>query len=366
MVDIIGGLARLSVQLENPQLLQDKRTQVLKQKLADVWSAVAQGVEVRILVPSCAKAFSSLLEQQAYDELGHLMQQLLLQSVRHNSAAQLQPVQDPLSELFLQALNFRLQVRGLGLQRQLVSDVEASITETFVTWILKLSETSFRPMYSRVHKWALESTSRETRLTYFLLTNRIAEALKSLFVLFASDFVEDSSRLLTEHNSIRPEFEVEEREDDVDLLMAILNTLHHVFLYCSEDFINDHRFNVLMPPLVNQLENDLVLGNESLQQVLSNCIAQFAVATNDVMWKQLNSQVLLKTRTSNPEVRILAFNSCVAIARKLGESYAALLPETVPFIAELLEDEHQRVEKNTRTGVQELETILGESVQKYL
>nr|NP_609079.2 lethal (2) k09022 [Drosophila melanogaster]Q9VM75.2 RecName: Full=HEAT repeat-containing protein 1 homolog [Drosophila melanogaster]AAF52447.2 lethal (2) k09022 [Drosophila melanogaster] len=366
LVDIIGGLARLSVQLENPQLLQDKRTQVLKQKLADVWSAVAQGVEVRILVPSCAKAFSSLLEQQAYDELGHLMQQLLLQSVRHNSAAQLQPVQDPLSELFLQALNFRLQVRGLGLQRQLVSDVEASITETFVTWILKLSETSFRPMYSRVHKWALESTSRETRLTYFLLTNRIAEALKSLFVLFASDFVEDSSRLLTEHNSIRPEFEVEEREDDVDLLMAILNTLHHVFLYCSEDFINDHRFNVLMPPLVNQLENDLVLGNESLQQVLSNCIAQFAVATNDVMWKQLNSQVLLKTRTSNPEVRILAFNSCVAIARKLGESYAALLPETVPFIAELLEDEHQRVEKNTRTGVQELETILGESVQKYL
>ncbi|XP_033173717.1 HEAT repeat-containing protein 1 homolog [Drosophila mauritiana] len=366
LVDIIGGLARLSVQLENPQLLQDKRTQVLKQKLAEVWSAVAQGVEVRILVPSCAKASSSLLEQQAYDELGHLMQQLLLQSVQHNSAAQLQPVQDPLSELFLQALNFRLQVRGLGLQRQLVSDVEASITETFVTWILKLSETSFRPMYSRVHKWALESTSRETRLTYFLLTNRIAEALKSLFVLFASDFVEDSSRLLTEHNSIRPEFEVEEREDDVDLLMAILNTLHHVFLYCNEDFINEHRFNVLMPPLVNQLENDLVLGNESLQQVLSNCIAQFAVATNDVMWKQLNSQVLLKTRTPTPEVRILAFNSCVAIARKLGESYATLLPETVPFIAELLEDEHQRVEKNTRTAVQELETILGEPVQKYL
>ncbi|XP_039496200.1 HEAT repeat-containing protein 1 homolog [Drosophila santomea] len=366
LVDIIGGLARLSVQLDNAQLVQDKRTQMLKQQLANVWTAVAQGVEVRILVPSCAKAFSSLLEQQAYDELGHLMQQLLLQSIRHNPAAQLLPVQDLLSDLFLQALNFRLQVRGRGLQRQLVSDVEAAIAETFVTWILKLSETSFRPMYSRVHKWALESSSRETRLTYFLLTNRIAEALKSLFVLFASEFVEDSSRLLTEHNSIRPEFEVEEKEDDVELLTAILNTLHNVFLYCSEDFINDHRFNALMPPLVNQLENDLVLGNDSLQQSLSNCIAQLAVATNDVMWKQLNSQVLLKTRTPTPEVRILAFNSCVAIARKLGESYAPLLPETVPFIAELLEDEHQRVEKNTRSAVQELETILGEPVQKYL
>ncbi|XP_037707996.1 HEAT repeat-containing protein 1 homolog [Drosophila subpulchrella] len=366
LVDIISGLARLSVQLDNALLLQDKRAQALKQRLGEVFSAIAQSVEVRILVPSCAKTFSSLLEQQAYDELGQLMQQLLLKSIRGNTAAQLQPVQDPLSELFLQALDFRLHVRGRKLQKQLVSDVEAAVAETFVTWILKLSETSFRPMYSRVHKWALESSSRETRLTYFLLTNRIAEALKSLFVLFASEFVEDSSQLLTELNSIRPEFEAGDPEDDVELLTAILNTLHHVFLYCSEDFINEHRFNALMPPLVDQLENDLVLGNDALQQVLSNSIAQLAVATNDVMWKQLNSQVLLKTRTATPEVRILAFNCCVAIARKLGESYAPLLPETVPFIAELLEDEHQRVEKNTRSAVQELETILGEPVQKYL
>nr|XP_017099041.2 HEAT repeat-containing protein 1 homolog [Drosophila bipectinata] len=366
LVDIIGALVRLGVQLEHPQLLQDKRAQALRAQLVEAWTAVAQGVEVRILVPSCSKAYSCLLEHQAYDEVGHLMQQLLLQCIRHNTTQQLQPVQDALSELFLQALEFRLQVRGRGVDRQTVSEVEGAIAETFVTWILKLSEANFRPMYSRVHKWALESDEKETRLTYFLLTNRIAEALKSLFVLFASEFVDDSSRLLAEHNTIRPGFSAGDREDDVELLTAILGTLHNVFLHCSEDFINEHRFNALMTPLVDQLENDLVLGSEELQQALTNCIAQLAVATNDVMWKQLNGQVLLKTRTPTPEVRILAFNSCVAIARKLGEGFAPLLPETVPFIAELLEDEHQRVEKNTRTAVQELETILGEPVQKYL
>ncbi|KAH8251362.1 hypothetical protein KR032_009761 [Drosophila birchii] len=366
LVDIIAALVRLSVQLDSPLLVQDKRAQALRQRLDDVWAAVAQGVQVRILVPSFARTYSCLLEQQAYDELGQLMQHLLLQTIQHNTAAQLLPVQDALSELFLQALEFRLQVRGRGLDRQQVSDVETAIIETFVTWILKLSETSFRPMYARVHRWAMESSSKETRLTYFLLTNRIAEALKSLFVLFASEFVDDSSRLLAEHNTLSPTFKAGDPADDVDLLMAILSTLHHVFLHCSEDFVNEHRFNALMTPLVDQLENDLVLNHEPLHQVLSNSIAQLAVASNDVMWKQLNSQVLLKTRTSTPEVRILAFNSCVAIARKLGESYATLLPETVPFIAELLEDEHQRVEKSTRSAVQELETILGEPVQKYL
>ncbi|KAH8410161.1 hypothetical protein KR009_007254 [Drosophila setifemur] len=364
--DIIAALVRLSVQLHSPLLLQDKRTQGLKKCLADVWAAVAQGVEVRILVPCCAKVYSCLLEQEAYDELGQLMQQLLLLCIQHNSAAQLQTVQDSLSELFLQALEFRVQVRGRGLDRRRVSDVEGAIAETFVTWILKLSESSFRPMYARVHKWALESSEKEARLTYFLLTNRIAEALKSLFVLFASEFVDDSSRQLGELNSLREELSAGESDDDVELLMAIMSTLYNVFLHCSEDFINEYRFNALMPPLVDQLENDLVLNSEELQQALTKTIAQLAVATNDVMWKQLNSQVLLKTRTQTPEVRILAFNNCVAIARKLGESFAPLLPETVPFIAELLEDEHQSVEKNTRSAVQELETILGEPVQKYL
>ncbi|BFF95075.1 HEAT repeat-containing protein 1 homolog [Drosophila madeirensis] len=367
LVDIISALVRLSVQLNSPLLAQEKRAQALRLRLQELWSVVAHGVEVRILVPSCTKTYSSLLELQAYDEVGQLMSQLLLQCVKHNTNAQLQPVQEALSEFFLQALEFRLQVRGRGLERSQVSQIEGGISEAFVTWILKLSESSFRPMYSKVHKWAKESSARETQLTYFLLTNRIAEALKSLFVLFANDFIGDSSQLLQQHNTLNPAFTAgDNAEDDEELLVAILGTLNHVFVHCTDEFINEHRFNTLMQPLVDQLENDLVLGSEPLQLALSNCIAQLAVATNDVMWKQLNSQVLLKTRTTTPEVRILAFNTCVSIARKLGESFAPLLPETVPFVAELLEDEHQRVEKNTRNGVQELEAILGEPIQKYL
>ncbi|KAH8376697.1 hypothetical protein KR093_000916 [Drosophila rubida] len=370
LVDIIGALIRLSTQLENPQLAQDKRTQALKLRLLDVWSAVAQGVEARILVPSCAKTYASLLEAQAYDELGMLMRQLLLPCIRHNANADLQAVQDALSEFLLQALELRLQMRGnRDIDRQRIADIEAATIEAFVAWILKLSETSFRPMYAQVHKWAMERDALESQLTYFLLTNRIAEALKSLFVLFAGEFIDDAARLLHANNTQRPEFvESVNVEDAAELLGAIISTLHHVFLHCNSDFVNDHRFSTLMPPIVDQLENQLVLASErdDLQQALSNCIAQLGAATNDVLWKQLNQQVLLKTRTSSPEVRILAFNSSIAIARKLGESFAPLLPETMPFIAELLEDEHERVEKNTRNAVLELESILGEPVQKYL
>jgi U3 small nucleolar RNA-associated protein 10 len=42
-----------------------------------------------------------------------------------------------------------------------------------------------------------------------------------------------------------------------------------------------------------------------------------------------------------------------------------LLPETVPFLAELLEDEDEDVERECQRVVNEMESILGEPIQKY-
>lgn len=53
------------------------------------------------------------------------------------------------------------------------------------------------------------------------------------------------------------------------------------------------------------------------------------------------------------------------IARKLGEDFMPLLPETVPFLAELLEDEDESTEKHAQESVRNLEEILGEPLQKY-
>lgn len=58
-------------------------------------------------------------------------------------------------------------------------------------------------------------------------------------------------------------------------------------------------------------------------------------------------------------------NACVEVAKKLGDDFMPLLPETVPFLAELMEDENSDVEKQCQASIQELERTLGESLQKY-
>lgn len=63
--------------------------------------------------------------------------------------------------------------------------------------------------------------------------------------------------------------------------------------------------------------------------------------------------------------RLFALRVCVELASRLGDDYLPLLPETVPFLSELLEDEDSLVETQCRKSVQELERILDEPLQKY-
>jgi U3 small nucleolar RNA-associated protein 10 len=109
-----------------------------------------------------------------------------------------------------------------------------------------------------------------------------------------------------------------------------------------------------------------VVKDDGIQQLLRMTIAQLAVAaSDDILWKQLNYQVLLKTRSDTPEVRILGLKASVDVAKKLGEDYEPLLPETIPFLSELLEDDNHKVVEACQNGVRELESTVGDSLQKY-
>lgn len=159
------------------------------------------------------------------------------------------------------------------------------------------------------------------------------------------------------------------------------------------------------------------------------CVGQFAVAlADDTRWKTLNYQILLRSRHGDakvsagaapvprashlrlhtelraiclfsvykqltaapPQVRFSSLLVLMELASKLKENYMVLLPETVPFLAELMEGEHrledkaacrhfltvmlkcvcvpdecEEVEQQVHKVVQEMENILGEPLQSY-
>ncbi|PRW61623.1 hypothetical protein C2E21_0211 [Chlorella sorokiniana] len=203
-------------------------------------------------------------------------------------------------------------------------------------------------------------------------------------------------------------------EHDWRLRLKVIRALHRCFLYDTgaggaARFLDEARFQRLLPPLVAHLglrppaalapaleadgavdgaaalEASLQLGAgaegaaegaagsaaaaglDAFGRAVVACLAQLAVtAGSDAQWKPLNHQVLMMTRSLEPRTRLLALETVAQLVGRLSEEYLALLPETLPFLAELLEDPELAVEARAQQLVRALEALSGESLDQYL
>ena len=65
-------------------------------------------------------------------------------------------------------------------------------------------------------------------------------------------------------------------------------------------------------------------------------------------------------------MRLAAVQCEMSLTEKLGEEWLALLPEMLPFISELQEDDDEKVEREVRRWIVKIEGILGESLDTML
>ncbi|CAO1368595.1 unnamed protein product [Diamesa hyperborea] len=378
LAPMIQQLAKLSSGLKALST-GDAKINALVTRIGKIWTTLAQHVPARILIPTIDESYQKIMKNQNIKSVEPLME-LLLAIFQHLDAKEFKSLQNELTDFFLRALQFRCDQNTAEDDDEDDEDVcdfdeinesEGFVIKAFVAMILKLSESSFRPLYENVFSWAVRETesSNERAITLYRLSNDISASLKSLFLLFTSDLVENASKLLDSCNVSKAGDEMcfqNVPEKNRYLIEYMLKTLTNIFLHDHQNFINAQRFELLMNPIVDQIDNQIVLESPELRKILTTCIAQFTVASSDdVLWKQLNYQVLLKTRADDPEVKMFGLNVCVEMAKKLGEDFEPLLPETIPFLAELLEDENYKVVDACQKAVQEMEKTLGESLQKY-
>ncbi|KAK0130715.1 HEAT repeat-containing protein 1 [Merluccius polli] len=342
----------------------------LSARLASLRSTLATMVAPRVLLPTLAKCYNDMVPAKQ-SHLGPLMS-ILKGHISHMEKDQLNSHQSELTSFFLTALDFRAQ----HCQGDLVKteEVEGFTIDCLLAMVMKLSEVTFRPLFFKLFDWSKTGMEGKQRLlTFYRLADCIAERLKGLFVLFAGNLVKPFSDLLQQTNVSKTDEALFDSEDGVEkstlLLQYVLDCMFKIFLYDTQHFLSKDRTEALMGPLVDQLEN--MLGGEEVYQLrvtkhLVPCLGQFSVAMgDDTQWKTLNYQILLKTRHGSSKVRFSALLMVMELASKLRENYMVLLPETIPFLAELMEDESEEVEHQVQKVIQEMEKILGEPLQSY-
>lgn len=101
---------------------------------------------------------------------------------------------------------------------------------------------------------------------------------------------------------------------------------------------------------------------------VSTCITSLAAAAgNEQMWKPLNHSLLEACADERrPEVRKSGVKTLLSIIHALGEEYMVLLPECLPVLSELLEDEDEDIVALSKECVHEGEQLLGESLEDNL
>ncbi|XP_036142553.1 HEAT repeat-containing protein 1 [Monomorium pharaonis] len=337
-------------------------------------------ISLRVLLPAINGTYQMLLRKKSYKCIPSLMN-VLAESFNSERPAELKLDVDNLGDFFLEVLQFRERSEDniktdedAQITLKDIIAIEDSVSKALEALLLKLSEVTFRPLYDKLYGWATNDTQYKQRnITFYRLSANIAECLKSLFVLFAGLFLKHAASLLSNNNMFitdtPQELTLLDESNRIELVEAILLTLHRVFGYDVHNFVSQNQFEVLMQPIVDQVENTMGTKEEyesRANRLIVPCIASFASAiADDSLHKQLVYQTLLKTRHAKPYVRSTALNALVEIARKLGEDFMPLLPETVPFLAEMLEDEDEATEKSAQNAVRTLEEILGEPLQKY-
>ncbi|XP_017876283.1 HEAT repeat-containing protein 1 isoform X2 [Ceratina calcarata] len=376
---LLFELARLNslyTDTENPKIgVVVSRLNATTQKLSTC-------IPLRVLLPAVNRTYTTLLAKKTYNCIPALMS-VLAESFGSVQPADLNAAIPELGTFFLKVFQFREDIStsddGMELDESELATkdvvlVEESASKALVSLVLKLSEATFRPLYYKLYDWAARNPQHKQRsITFYRLSANIAECLKSLFVLFAGHFLKHAAVLLSSNNPAMTEEPQEmtlpDETSKIELVEAILLTLCRVFSYDAHNFVNQERFEILAQPIVDQLEN--TMGSKEsydkrAEELVVPCIAAFASAIpDDTLHKQLVYQTLLKTRHSKPYIRSAALNALVQIVRKLGEDFMPLLPETIPFLAELLEDEDEATEKYAQNAVRTLEEILGEPLQKY-
>uniref|UniRef100_A0A672UEF3 HEAT repeat-containing protein 1 n=1 Tax=Strigops habroptila TaxID=2489341 RepID=A0A672UEF3_STRHB len=339
-------------------------------RVSSLKTILATRLAPRILLPAVMKCYSEVANTRK-NCLVPLMN-ILKEHIVSMEKEHLISHQSELTAFFMKALDFRTDHAQDDLEE--VGKTETHIIDCLISMVMKLSEASFRPLFFKLFDWSkTESALKDRLLTFHRIADCIADKLKGLFTLFAGHLLKPFAETLNQVNVSKTDEAFFDSENSTEksclLLQFTMNCLHKLFLFDTQKFLSKERAETLMMPLVDQLENTLG-GDEKFQDRVTAhlipCIAQFAVAmADDSLWKPLNYQILLKTRHTSPKVRFAALLALVEVAQKLKENYLVLLPESIPFLAELMEDECEEVEQLCQKTIQQLEVILGEPLQSY-
>ncbi|KAK7320388.1 hypothetical protein VNO77_29813 [Canavalia gladiata] len=363
-----------------------------------VQKLLAEKIPVRLALPPLLKLYLAAIE--AGDKSLTTVFDMLATMIGTMDRSSIVAFHGKIFDFCLDALDLRHQS---PLSVQNIDAVEKGVMNAMIVLTLKLTESLFKPLFIKSIEWA-ESKVDETAsagsidraISFYGLVNKLTENHRSLFVPYFKHLLGSCVHHLSDGGDMKVSSLSQKKKkarilDDGNiketscvsikvwhLRALVLSSLHKCFLYDTGTlkFLDSSNFQMLLRPIVSQLvmdppalldDNMNIPNMKEVDDLLVVCIGQMAVtAGSDLLWKPLNHEVLMQTRSEKMRTRILGLRIVKFLVENLKEEYLVLLAETIPFLGELLEDVELSVKSLAQEILQEMESMSGESLRQYL
>ncbi|KAL4808206.1 U3 small nucleolar RNA-associated protein 10 [Aspergillus unguis] len=266
--------------------------------------------------------------------------------------------------------------------------IEDLVNEVMIKMIYKLNDTTFRPIFIRLVEWATtglpkkDTQGGQARLTtLYRFLQVFFGTLQSIVTGYASYIIDSVVSVLSTATPTNPSTK--------SLWLATMRMLRSAFEHDQDEFWQSpSHITKITPPLVSSLRH---ATNPSTLNLISTetipTITELAVTADSTdNHKELNVVLMRFLRPSsaataftststggkkvasgdNPFTRVAALQTEQSLTEHLGEDWLALLPEMLPYISELMEDEDESVEREVRKWVKQIEGVLGERLDDML
>ncbi|KAK4190081.1 hypothetical protein QBC35DRAFT_461418 [Podospora australis] len=273
-----------------------------------------------------------------------------------------------LSTIFVSTLDLR-RVVGTGASTATYSateldEAEAMIGQTALKMIYKLNDASFRPIFEKLTQWAWgdlpnsDAAGRTLRLlSVYAFAHTFFDSLKSIVTSYGSYILDSAAQVLAATNF--------KDASDKELWKRVLRTLTSCFQHDQDGFWQSpNHFDAVAPVLVQQF---LHAGTVDLTEELIPAVVELgAAADSQEHHKELNGSLLKHLRSEQAAVRLAVIKCQQALTEKLDDEWLRALPEMLPYISELQDDDDETVERENRRWIVGIEEKLGESLDSML
>ncbi|KAF2714920.1 U3 small nucleolar RNA-associated protein 10 [Pleomassaria siparia CBS 279.74] len=314
------------------------------------------------------EAFTAIRATWA-DAIGHGFEasleqlELILSTIESQSKSQLIKTSSTLFALLLEVFDLRKAIKSHAGDETFDDDeiekLEDCLNESVLGMTLKLNDATFRPFFIQLVDLASTSSKVEmsSSITYCKFLAAFFEKFKSIVTSYSSYIIDHLAQLLGYLST---------GKDEPKLRSAVLKALQKTFQHDQDGFWQaPSHYGTIMTPLLEQLT---INSPSEVNEHVIPAITDLAVASASSVdnHREMSSILRKYMRSEDAHTRLATVKCEQSLTKKLGEEWLGLLPEMLPFISELREDDDESVERETQRWITMMEEILSEDLDAML